>query len=95
MSKPNVLFLADTTHQAGAVTDHIHAVTASDRFHWHVLNPLYFKTIEKLDFSVFDAIGVHFSIKLHGHYYLSSRLKKRFVCTQVLNLFFYKMSIRK
>ena len=43
MSKPNVLFLADTTHQAGAVIDHIHAATASDAFHWHVLNPLYFK----------------------------------------------------
>jgi hypothetical protein len=77
VSKPNILFLADTTHQAGAVIDHIHAVTASDAFHWHVLNPLYFKTIEKLDFGMFDAIGVHFSIKLHGSYYLSSKLKKK------------------
>ncbi len=77
MSKPNVLFLADTTHQAGAVIDHIHATTASDAFHWHVLNPLSFKTIEKIDFSLFDAVGVHFSIKLHGGYYLSSRLKKK------------------
>ncbi|MCH9756573.1 MAG: hypothetical protein K0U37_05215 [Gammaproteobacteria bacterium] len=77
MKKPNILFLADTTHQAGAVRDHIHAVTASEDFDWHILNPLTLKTINKLDFSMFDAIGVHFSIKLHGHYYLSSALKRK------------------
>ncbi len=77
MSKPNILFLADTTHQAGAVLDHIHAVTASSDFNWHVLNPLAVKTIEKFDFRLFDAIGVHFSVKLHGGYYLSALLKKR------------------
>ncbi|MDF1645493.1 MAG: hypothetical protein P1U61_00720 [Legionellaceae bacterium] len=77
MSKPNILFFADTTHQAGAVLDHIHAVTASNEFEWHIVNPLILKTSEKLDFSLFDAVGVHFSIKLHGYYYLSSALKKK------------------
>ncbi len=76
--KPNILLLADTTHQAGAVRDHIHAVTASsDSFNWHVLNPLNFKTLDKLDLSLFDGIAVHFSIKLHGSYYLSSALKRK------------------
>ena len=77
--KLNILFLADTTHQAGAVRDHIQAVTASnvDLFNWYVLNPLAFKTIDKLDFQIFDAVGVHFSIKLHGYYYLSAGLKKK------------------
>ncbi|MCH9689653.1 MAG: hypothetical protein K0U24_07275 [Gammaproteobacteria bacterium] len=77
MKKQNILFLADTTHQAGAVRDHIHAVTASDAFHWHILNPLMFKLFDKIDFSLFDAVGIHFSIKLHGYYYLSPALKKK------------------
>ncbi len=77
MNKPNILFLADTTHQAGAVLDHIRAVTASTEFNWHVLNPLSLKTIEKLDLQLFDAIGVHFSTKLHGYYYLSPLLKRK------------------
>ncbi len=77
MNKQNILFLADTAHQAGAVLDHIHAVTASDTFEWHVVNPLVIKTLDKLDFSLFDAVGVHFSIKLYGHYYLSSALKQK------------------
>lgn len=74
---PNILFFADTTHQAGAVRDHIHAVTASDDFHWHVVNPLSLKTIDKLDLSLFDAIGIHFSIKMHGYYYLSGAIKRK------------------
>jgi len=77
VKKPNILFLADTTHQAGAVLDHIRAVTASHEFNWHIFNPLTMKTLDKLDLSLFDAIGIHFSIKLHGHYYLSRPLKQR------------------
>lgn len=76
--KPNVLCFADTTHQAGAVRDHIRAVTASSElFNWHIINPLELKTIEKVDFGLFDAIGVHYSVKLHGFYYLSYALKRK------------------
>ena len=95
MNKPNVLFLADTAHQAGAVVDHIRAVTASTEFSWHVLNPLAFKTIEKLDFTQFDAIGLHFSIKLHGHYYLSSLLKKKISAYQGTKFIFLQDEYQK
>lgn len=77
MNQPQVLFLADTTHPAGAVQDHIAAVTSSNKLHWHLLNPLACKTIDKLDLSVFDAIGIHYSIKPYNHYYLSASLKSK------------------
>lgn len=95
MNKPNILFLADTAHQAGAVLDHIHAVTASTEFSWHILNPLVFKTIDKLNFTHFDAIGVHFSIKLHGHYYLSSLLKKKIRAYQGTKFIFLQDEYQK
>jgi hypothetical protein len=95
VNKPNILFLADTAHQAGAVLDHIDAVTASTEFSWHVLNPLVFKTIDKLDFTHFDAIGVHFSIKLHGHYYLSSSLKKKINAYQGTKFIFLQDEYQK
>jgi hypothetical protein len=77
MNKPNILFLADTTHHTKAVTDHIQAITSGDQIHWHVVNPLICKTIDKLDFSLFDAIGLHYSVKPYNNYYLSRLLKKR------------------
>lgn len=75
-TKPNILFLADTTHKAGAVSDHIRAVAASEQFSWHIMNPLSCRTIDKLDLHQFDAIGIHFSIKLYDTYYLSTALKR-------------------
>jgi len=95
VNKPNILFLADTAHQAGAVVDHIRAVTASTEFSWHVLNPLAFKTIDKLDFTKFDAIGLHFSIKLHGSYYLSSLLKKKISVYQGIKFIFLQDEYQK
>ena len=77
MNKPNILFLADTTHHTKAVTDHIKAITTSEDIHWHVVNPLVCKTIDKFDFSMFDAIGLHYSVKPYNHYYLSRSLKKK------------------
>jgi len=77
MNKPNILFLADMTHPAKAVMDHIMAITKSDKFNWHVINPLTCKIIDRFDFSLFDAIGLHYSIKSYNNYYLSSSLKKR------------------
>lgn len=77
MSSLHVLFLADTTHPAGAVADHINAITAGNKLVWHVLNPLVCKTIDKMDFSLFAAIGIHYSIKPYNNYYLSPALKKK------------------
>lgn len=77
MTQAHVLFLADTTHHTGAVQDHIRAVTSSDKLHWHILNPLVCKTIDKLDLTLFDAVGIHYSIKPYTHYYLSAGLKKK------------------
>lgn len=75
--KSNILFLANTTHHTQAVLDHIQAITSSLAFHWHVMNPLQCKTIDKLDFSCFDAVGLHYSVKPYDHYYLSRSLKKK------------------
>ena len=79
MNKPNILFLADTTHHTKAVSDHIVAITTSEHIHWHTVNPLICKTIDKIDFSLFDAIGLHYSVKPYNNYYLSRSLKKRIV----------------
>lgn len=96
MKNPNVLLLADTMHQAGAVQDHIKAVTAStDDFNWHVLNPLTLKTIDKLDLTLFDAVGVHFSIKLHGTYYLSLKLKRKLAAYTGLKFVFLQDEYQK
>ena len=75
--KPTILFLADTTHPAQAVHDHIQAVTSAEQFNWHVINPLVIKVIDKLDLSCFDAIGLHYSVKLYTNYYLSAQLKRK------------------
>lgn len=77
MNKPNVLFLADTTHNAGAVHDHIHAVTSCKSIEWFIENPLINKVLDKLDLTLFDAIGIHYSIKPYNNYYLSTNLKNK------------------
>jgi len=77
MTKPNILFLADTTHPAGAVHDHIQAITSNESLSWHVINPLVCKTVDKIDFGHFDAIGIHYSIKIYNNYYLSLNLKRK------------------
>ena len=76
-SKPTILFLADTTHPAQAVHDHIQAITSAEQITWHVLNPTIIKVLDKLDWSGFDAIGLHYSVKLYNNYYLSAQLKKK------------------
>lgn len=77
MDKPNILFLANTTHHTSAVKNHIKAITTGNNINWHIINPLTCKTIDKFDFSLFDAIGLHYSIKPYDHYYLTSGLKIR------------------
>ncbi|OGV48320.1 MAG: hypothetical protein A3F46_07645 [Legionellales bacterium RIFCSPHIGHO2_12_FULL_42_9] len=76
-SKPSILFLADTTHPAQVVHDHIQAVTSAAQLSWHVLNPTIIKILDKLDLSCFDAVGLHYSVKLYNNYYLSLQLKKK------------------
>src|SRR3990167_5204602 len=75
--KPTILFLADITHPAQAVHDHIEAVTSDERLNWIVLNPMVIKVLDKLDLSCFDAVGLHYSVKLYNQYYLSASLKKK------------------
>ncbi|MFZ4076690.1 MAG: hypothetical protein ACOYKA_01770 [Legionellaceae bacterium] len=77
MSRPNVLLLANTTHSSEAVLDHIHAVTTCHAFNFHVVNPLTFKIIDKIDFSLFDAIGVHYSVKLYQEDDFSFKVQKK------------------
>lgn len=77
MRMPNILLLADTKHHTGAVRDHIEAVIASPGIQWHVINPILCKTLDKCDFSMFDAIGLHYSIKPYNYYYLSRALQQK------------------
>ena len=95
MSRPNILFLADTTHQAQAVTDHIQAVTTSRVLDFHVLNPLVCKTIDKLDFGLFDAIGLHYSIKPDNYYYLSLMLQKKIAAYSGVKFLFLQDEYQK
>ncbi|WP_133126955.1 hypothetical protein [Legionella nagasakiensis] len=95
MNKPNVLLLADTAHPAQAVIDHIRAITSSDKIIWHILNPITFKIIDKIDFSIFDAIGIHYSIKPYNNYYLSDLLKKRIASFQGIKFLFLQDEYQK
>ncbi|MCZ6914365.1 MAG: hypothetical protein O7C59_07920, partial [Rickettsia endosymbiont of Ixodes persulcatus] len=72
-----VLLLADTGHPATAVQDHIKAITAYSNLHWFIENPLTCKVLYKLDLNYFDAVGVHYSIKIYKDYYLSGKFREK------------------
>ena len=72
-----VLLLADTGHPATAVQDHIKAITTYSNLHWFIENPLTCKVLYKLDLNYFDAIGIHYSIKIYKDYYLADKFRKR------------------
>jgi hypothetical protein len=94
-NKPNILFLADTTHPASAVKDHISAVTSGELFSWHLINPILNKTIDKMDLSSFDAIGIHYSIKPYGGYYLTRLLKQRLASYSGIKFIFLQDEYQK
>jgi len=95
-TKPNVLLLADTTHKAVAVGDHIRAVAASnEQFNWHIINPLTCRTSDKLNLHQFDAIGIHFSIKIYDAYYLSKPLKHKIKRFQGVKFLFIQDEYQK
>ncbi len=95
MNKPNILFLADTTHHTKAVTDHIQAITTSDDINWHIVNPLVCKTIDKFDFALFDAVGLHYSVKPYNNYYLSKSLKAKIADFQGAKFLFLQDEYQK
>ena len=72
-----VLLLADTGHPATAVQDNIKAITAYSNLHWFIENPLTCKVLYKLDLNYFDAIGIHYSIKIYKDYYLADKFRKK------------------
>lgn len=77
MSKYNILLLANNRHITGAVIDHIQAITSSTEHQWFIENPLICKTLHKIDLTIFDAIGFHYSIRPHLPYYVSNALYKK------------------
>lgn len=95
MDKPNILFLANTTHHTSAVKNHIKAITTGNNINWHIINPLTCKTIDKFDFSLFDAIGLHYSIKPYDHYYLTSGLKIKIAAFQGTKFLFLQDEYQK
>ena len=64
-----ILFFCDDTHNTGAVSDHINAITKTSHHQWHIENPLSCKVLHKLDFNLFDAIGFHYSIRPNRSYH--------------------------
>lgn len=95
MNKPNILFLANTSHHTSAVKSHIKAITSDTNIHWHIMNPLTCKTIDKIDLSMFDGIGLHYSIKPYDNYYLSSKLKKNISLFQGVKFLFLQDEYQK
>ncbi len=73
----SILLLADYTHCTMAVADHINAITQGSEFQWFVENPLICKTLHKLDFNMFDAIGLHYSIRPQRAYYMPKSLYRK------------------
>ena len=59
----NILFFANTTHNTQCVADHIAAVQADSSHNWFVVNSLNNRVTHKLDLSLFDAVGFHYSIR--------------------------------
>ncbi|WP_218814793.1 hypothetical protein [Rickettsiella endosymbiont of Dermanyssus gallinae] len=72
-----LLLLADTSHPAMAVQDHIRATTDCPTLNWFIENPLTCKILHKLNLATFDAIGIHYSIKIYNEYYLCKQLKEK------------------
>ena len=70
----NILFLANTNHNADCVAEHISAVQAQSKHNWFVLNSLRNRMVSKLDLNHFDAVGFHYSIHPHESYYCSKEL---------------------
>lgn len=70
----NILLLADTTHPAAAVSDHIKAITQNSEHNWFVENPLKNRILHELDMECFDAVGMHYSIRPHHPYYMPAKL---------------------
>lgn len=77
MSRPNVLFLADTRYPVQSVIDNIDAITTTSLLNYHIIDPLQTRILDRIDLSLFDAIGLHYSIKPCNTYYLSSILQKK------------------
>lgn len=77
MSKYNILLLANNRHITGAVIDHIQAITSSTEHQWFIENPLICKTLHKIDLTIFDAIGFHYSIRPHDPYYVPNALYRK------------------
>lgn len=70
----NILFFANTNHNADCVAEHISAVQSQSKHNWFILNSLRNRMVSKLDLSLFDAVGFHYSIHPHESYYCSKEL---------------------
>ena len=75
MSDPrNILFFANTNHNAECVAEHIAAIQSGSKHNWFVVNALKNRMVHKLDLNHFDAVGFHYSIHPHESYYCSNAL---------------------
>jgi hypothetical protein len=73
----NILFFANTNHNADCVAEHISGVKADSKHNWFVVNVLKNRMAHKLNLNHFDAIGFHYSIHPHESYYCSNALFKK------------------
>ena len=78
MSKQaNILFFANTEHNADCAREHIAAIQSESSHNWFVVNSLTNRMAHEIDLSKFDAVGFHYSIHPHERYYCSSKLKTK------------------
>ena len=74
ISPRNILFFANTNHNADCVAEHIAAIQSVSTHNWFVMNALKNRMAHKLDLNHFDAVGFHYSIHPHESYYCSNAL---------------------
>ena len=71
----NLLLLADDSHPANSIQDHINAYTTYSRHNWMVINPIYNRGCRQLDFNRFDGIAIHYSLCVIYDRYLPRRIR--------------------
>lgn len=91
----NVLLLADTSHPAAAVTDHICAIHKGSRHRYYTLNPIRQITPPEAFFKCFDVIIIHYSLYVISDYFLPDGYRKAISASKALKIQFVQDEYRE
>lgn len=69
-SRLTILFLADLSHPAHVVQDHINAFLEHSRHRFDSTNPISCKPLDQTELSKYDLVLIHYSIYILGDYFL-------------------------